>query len=156
MLRKHWYIGIFILILSSCDYFSTPKNDPPQEPIDTFPESSEVKAPLFDTCKTVSLENLQTCFATTFSSHISNYLKDKTVVVQEHLHDTVWMQILINNTGKISLENLILSDSIQHRIPEINSWLQESIIALPEVKPAYVRNQPTSTRYKLPVILKIN
>ncbi|WP_459212591.1 hypothetical protein [Aquimarina rhabdastrellae] len=155
MSGKHWGIGLVVLALYSCDYLGFKTQQPVE--VDNSPiQLNEVRPPLFKKCETLSEEELRECFEATFSNHINTYLENKTAVVTEKLHDTIWMQVLINNIGKVSIESISVSDSVQRSIPKIKTWLEESIISLPEVQPPYVRNQPTSTRYKLPVILKIN
>ena len=83
-------------------------------------------------------------------------LEDK--LVSNKINDTVFLSLLIDELGQISLLNIDNLDGVLIEIPDIESILTNSLKNIPSLYPATKTNLgiPVSTKFQLPLILKSN
>ncbi|WP_025742377.1 hypothetical protein [Aquimarina pacifica] len=159
MNTRNWYIGLFIFSLFSCDSFVLKKENKDKivkEELDKLNRNEVEQPPLFRACRRKQEAELVACFQSTITNHIQNTLAKNTFTLTESIHDTLWIPLRITKEGTIQLEEFELPDIIKTQIPELKNKLEESIQALPKVKPAHTRGTPVTTQYKLPLVIHID
>jgi len=158
MIKRIYYISIFICILCSCDNLIDKKENSEKILEDKWSEidKNQVdKPPSFDACIDEPEES-DICFQTIITQHIKTYLAANIISVKESINDTIWVPLLITKDKKIILEDFTVPSIITSQIEDFDSILAESIKSLPAVKPAIVRSTPVTTRYKLPIVIHMN
>ncbi|MHA7058794.1 hypothetical protein ACWGOQ_0016335 [Aquimarina sp. M1] len=159
MIKKSCYIYLLIFTFFSCDSFIVKKENQEkvlEEKWNEIDKNQVDEPPLFEACEHMSEEEQKSCFQETINKHISKHLADHTITVKEAINDTVWVPILITKNSEIILEDFSVPEMIQSQIPDFRVLIQESIQSLPRVDAAHTRGTPTSARYKLPVVIKID
>lgn len=113
--------------------------------------------PLFDGCdETKDKEIQKRCFKTTFISHLLDTLQKQEMVVHKALHDTVHVQLLIDQQGVLSILSIKKSEQVQKQIPQLDSIITRSLTTLPTLYPALKRDIPVATKLNLPIVLKVD
>ena len=154
------YISVFILCvcLFSCEYFDKKKissEEILQEDLRTFNWSEVDEYPSFPNCETSETKELRKqCFETTLVDHIVMSLQSKKMVVTKDLNDTIMIKFHISEKGEIQVLDMTISDETQDQIPDIRSYLLESVSTLPTIDAAIKRRQFVKTEFVLPVVLK--
>ncbi|WP_108804954.1 hypothetical protein [Aquimarina sp. Aq107] len=159
MIKRFYYISVLIFTLFSCDNLVIKKENQEQvlkEKWNEIDKNQVEEPPLFDDCKHLSGEEMERCFHNTINEQIGNYLQDQTIKVKEPINDTIWVPLLITKNGDIILEDFLVPDIITSQIPDFKNIIEESIDNLPDVEPAHTRSTPVNTRYKLPLVIRIN
>ncbi|MFD2563125.1 hypothetical protein [Aquimarina rubra] len=159
MIKRSYYIFVLVFTLFSCDNLIVKKENQEevlQEKWKEIDKNQVDEPPLFEACKQASEEEQKRCFQETINKHIGDYLSDHTITVQEAINDTVWVPLLITKEGDIILEDFLVPDIITSQIPDFKDILEESIEQLPDIEPAHTRSTPVNTRYKLPLVIRIN
>lgn len=113
--------------------------------------------PLFDGCdETKDKEIQKQCFETTFIGHLLDTLQKQKMVVHKALHDTVNVQLLIDQQGVLSILSIEKSELVQKQIPQLDSIIAQSLTTLPTLYPALKRDIPVATKLNLPIVLKVD
>jgi len=155
------YLKIFILILclSSCDYYDKKKvnsQDIVNEEMQTFNWNEVDEYPSFDNCNSLETKELRRqCFQTTLTNHITSQLALRKIVVTQDLNDTIEMSFFISEKGDLHVLHIESNPKISSQIPEINTFLTESLSNLPKISPAIKRGQQVKTEFKIPIIIKV-
>ncbi|WP_347923997.1 hypothetical protein [Pontimicrobium sp. SW4] len=155
------YLKIFVLIIcfTSCDYFDKKKvnsQDIVKEELETFNWNEVDEYPSFDNCSSSDTKEFRKqCFQTTLTNHITSQLALRKIVVTEDLNDTIEMTFFISEKGNLSVLNIESNPKIAAQIPEINTFLNESLNNLPQISPAIKRGQQVKTEFKIPIIIKV-
>ena len=148
---------IFLFCLGSCTFFKIEKVNP-----DEVLERERLgllkgglgEYPLFDTCKNrVQTEEQKKCFQQELCEHIASYLEQQAFYIEGIVLDTLWIPLLIDSTGTVTVEGFDIPDFIADQEPSLSVLLEESVESLPELGPAHVRGVPVTTRYRLPLVL---
>ena len=72
----------------------------------------------------------------------------------KQIRDTVMVDILVDNQGKISISKIHKNQNVIEQIPELDSLLYESIAELPAtIQPSLKRGIPVNSMFKLPIIV---
>ncbi|WP_378179049.1 hypothetical protein [Aquimarina sp. SS2-1] len=159
MTKRFYFIYVLIFTFCSCDHLIVKKENQEEvlkEKWNEIDKNQVDEPPLFEACKHASEEEQKNCFQNLINKHISNHLTDHTITVTESINDTIWVPLLITKEGDIVLEDFLVPDIITSQIPDFKDILEESIDQLPEVEPAHTRSTPVNTRYKLPLVIRIN
>jgi hypothetical protein len=150
----------FILCFTSCDYFDKKKittEEILQEDLQTFNWNEVDEYPTFASCDSSSTKaERRNCFETTLSSHITSQLAQEKIVVTKDINDTISIKFLISEIGELSVLEIKSSEQIKTQIPEIDSFLKQSLKGLPKILPAFKRGQQVKTEFKLPIVIKVN
>lgn len=156
---KYLKFLILIVCLSSCDYFDKKKvnsQDIVKEELETFNWNEVDEYPTFDDCSSSDTKELRKqCFQTILTNHITSQLALRKIVVTEDLNDTIEMSFVISEKGNLSVLNIKSNPKITSQIPEINTFLNESLNNLPQISPAIKRGQQVKTEFKIPIIIKV-
>jgi predicted ester cyclase len=151
----------FLLLLfmaTSCQFFETEKI-----PSETF-YKEELKSidwkevdqyPSFANCENITAKPEQkSCFENTLSAHLRQTFSKHNAIAVHDLNDTVNLSFSINNKGKLLVESIKITATLQAEFPLLNQWLMEGIDTLHPVAPAYKRGIPVATKFTLPIVIK--
>lgn len=156
------YVSLLLLILSvsSCEYFDKKKissEEILQEELRTFNWNEVDEYPSFAICDSSSTKQLRKqCFEVTLSNYITGQLVLKKMVVTRDLNDTIEMKFHISEKGEIAIIGMEVPNEVKEQIPEIETYLTESISNIPTIAPAIKRGQEVKTEFKLPIVLRSN
>jgi len=113
--------------------------------------------PIFEGCDELSeKEVLKKCFEDYVTNTLYTELSNHTIVVQESIQDTVWIDFIVNETGKFCLDSIHLTPVVRNEIPELPLWIHDATDALPKAEPAMKRDILVKTRFKLPLVLRVD
>lgn len=158
--KNYWYTFICLVItLYSCDKLVLKKDNRDtivKEKWNELDKNEVEEPPLFEACLYKIREEQENCFHRTITQHIQEDLIDNTFTVVEAINDTVWIPLLITKDAEIIIEDYALPELIESQLPDFREILEESINNLPKIEPAHTRGTPTSARYKLPLVIKID
>lgn len=147
---------LFLLIfITSCDKLSFKKNN--NIPVlDTIVDYSTVDTfPSFKVCDTI-IDKLkkQDCFRVTIHQKIGEELQKHTFSIKDSINTTVLVDLIINAKGDIIFSGLN-SEKIKTELPELDSVIRKSVANLPKVLPAVKRGIPVTTKYQMPIKIKL-
>lgn len=113
--------------------------------------------PSFAVCDSISeSDKIKHCFEDHITASFYEQLSKHTIVVQETLDETVWIDFVVNEKGKICLDSIHLTPTIRKEIPNLPLWINDATTLLPVSYPATKRGIPVKTRFKIPVVLKVD
>lgn len=155
-------LAVFLLFLGlvSCEYFNVKKTTPEAiltEELKTFNWNEVDSYPSFSVCDTLQTKTeKKACFESTLVNHIMEVLQKETIVVSKDVKDTIMLSFLISETGALSINSIEINPITQEEIPNIETFITESLDTLPQIYPAIKRGQQVKTQFKLPIILQVN
>jgi len=148
-----------IMVTNSCDFISPKKTTLINtELANSTIDFNDVDVyPLFmdcNNCDTSEKQNL--CFEVELIRRLQK-LTSKTVLdASGKVNDTVLVDILVNNQGKISIVKIHKNEIVAEQIPELDSLLYKSIASLPAaVQPSLKRGIPVNSMFKLPILVSV-
>ena len=153
-------IGLVILSLFfySCEYFETKKISS-----ETFVKD-EIKSinwrdvdqyPIFKNCELISKKEQQkSCFEATLSSYIYLSIKVEETVVTTDLNETLTIDFIIDEKGKLMITSMIIDSLIRAQIPLLEKNIKRSMDSIQLIAPAYKRGIPVKTSFQLPMEIK--
>lgn len=152
-------IGVFcMLALQSCDWNSikkpTVKAGYTHEDIIDY---TVVDAyPLFAECQGLADNSAQNiCFENTFKEKVELSLKQEQFTTSKVFTDTVYAKILVDASGKFSVEALEMTETTAQAIPQFDSIFRADINKMPLLlQSATKRGIPVNSRFKLPIIIR--
>jgi hypothetical protein len=152
MLLRVFSFLLLLLLSTSCDKFSFSKSKSIQV-LDTIVNFSSVDtSPSFKECDSIIDKRLKSnCFRTTIHQKIGAELQKHQFVISDAISEIVYVDLLINAKGKITLEAIIASEVIKSQLPQLDSILSLSVARIPSVYPAIKRGIPVTTKYRLPI-----
>lgn len=157
---KPLYAFIVVLILTSCDYFKVKKTTSEvilKEELQTFNWNDVDVYPTFSVCDSLETKNQKTaCFTEVLTSHISEFLQNKTIIVTHDVTDTINLKLQVSETGVLSLLDFEADSLLIKEIPNIKSLIYSSLDSMPKIYPAVKRGQQVKTEFDLPFIIKAN
>ena len=157
---KYLKIVLILLLASSCQYFETDKISKEtfyQEELKTIDWKDVDQYPAFPKCENFTEKTKQkSCFENALSSHLRQTFTNHNAIAVRDLNDTVTVKFTISNTGKLSIMEIQITETIKAEFPLLHNWLEESIDTLHPVAPAYKRGIPVATQFILPIIINTN
>ena len=143
---------IFTAFCTSCDKLSFNKNEHIQA-LDTIVDFSSVDvSPSFKLCDSIIDKTKKTaCFRVAIHQKIGEQLQQYSFTLKDAISETIFVNLLINSNGTISLDEIQSSKNIKLQLPELDSLLKVSVQKLPSIYPAIKRGIPVTTKYKLPI-----
>jgi len=155
---KKTLLFVFLVSLTSCDYFETRKVTSDEILSEETKELNwqEVdQYPAFEECREVmESEAAKACFGNKVASYFYARLEAKQPVVTETLNDTLYLYLKISEKGIPAIDSMELDSLVVAQLPEIRSWLAQSVDSLPRIYPATKRGIPVVTTFKMPIIIK--
>ena len=148
-------ILIALLVISSCQ--SNLNKVEADNNIEKITWTSNDEFPSIELCNELSESRLvNDCFKNFLSSEILKNLNLSKVTIEKPLNDTVNIELLIDNKGKISISDKVISENIIQMISNFEIFLDNAIDSLPIVLPATKTTLGISvnSKFQLPIILK--
>ena len=111
--------------------------------------------PSFASCDHLEKEAQKNCFFQALTAQIYERLSQNNLVVSKAIHDTIQVQLHIDSLGSIKINNIQKASITSSQLPSLDSLIRESIYNLPKASPANKRGIPVSTKFVLPIILRV-
>ena len=110
--------------------------------------------PVFENCLEInSVKNKNNCFVETITSSFRENLKTNSLVLNRTLIDTARMFLKVNKIGKISIENMTISEQNNKYREVITKSFENTVSSLPKLYPAIKRGQAVDVRFNIPIII---
>ena len=110
--------------------------------------------PVFENCLEINnVKNKNNCFVETITSSFRENLKTNNLVLNRTLIDTVRMFLKVNKIGKISIENMTISEQNNKYREVITKSFETTVSSLPKLYPAIKRGQEVDVRFNIPIII---
>ena len=110
--------------------------------------------PVFENCLEINnIKNKNNCFVETITSSFRENLKTNNLVLNRTLIDTVRMVLKIDKIGKISIENMTISDQNNKYKEVITKSFKNTVLSLPKLYPAIKRGQEVDVMFNIPIII---
>lgn len=149
-------------MLYSCNYFENKKihatDDLVQEKLLEMDKTSVDKYPVFENCETENSNSdiEKDCFVTTLSQYISDSFSEENLILNNELDVSFQTTIEVTHLGKVNILAIEIKPLLKEQIPNITKLVTKSLVALPEIKPAYKKTQsgeliPVTTKFTIPV-----
>lgn len=147
---------VIIIFFYSCNKFSFEKNKKTKV-LDTVGYFSEVhSSPSFKECDSIiNKKRKEDCFRKTIHLKIKEGLQKHTFTIKDSISETVFVDLLINTKGKITLDTIQLSEYTRTQLPNLYNIITFSIENLPVITPANKRGMRVTTKYRLPIKIEL-
>ena len=110
--------------------------------------------PVFENCLEINnVKNKNNCFVETITSSFRENLKTNNLVINRTLIDTVRMVLKVDKIGKISIENMTISDQNNKYKEVITKSFENTVSSLPKLYPAIKRGQEVDVIFNIPIII---
>ena len=110
--------------------------------------------PVFENCLEINnVKNKNNCFVETITSSFRENLKTNNLVLNRSLIDTVRMVLKVDKIGKISIENMTISDQNNKYKEVITKSFENTVSSLPKLYPAIKRGQEVDVIFNIPIII---
>ncbi|WP_430928412.1 hypothetical protein [Polaribacter marinivivus] len=145
-----------IVFCSACNKFSFTKKENFQQ-LDTIVDFTSVDTfPSFTVCDSLIDKNKKyNCFRNTIHKKIGEELLTYSLSTKDSINETIFVDLIIDTKGKVHLEQLNSSEKIKTEFPELDSLLKLSVAKLPKIYPAIKRGIPVTSKYQLPIKIKL-
>lgn len=157
-MKKALLLLVVFTTISGCDRFETKKIS--SEEI-LSAETKELnwkdvdQYPAFRECRDImEVEAAKECFGNKVASYIYAGLEEKQPVVSESIEDTLLLYLSISEKGIPAIDSVHMDSLVPFHLPEIRSWLKESVDSLPTIYPASKRGIPVATKFRMPIVIK--
>lgn len=152
-----FYWIVLGLSLASCEFFASPETKTQQlveEELSAIDWNEVDQYPLFDTCEeTASKPEQQNCFEQNLVMHLSMSLQDFEFQSDQSLADTLYVDFMVDNQGRISVVSMDKNPEFSMENPEFERIVSKSLRSLPRLEPALKRGIPVSSRFRIPLVL---
>jgi len=148
-------ILIALLVISSCQ--SNLNKVEADNNIERITWTSNDEFPSVELCNELAEPRLvNDCFKNFLSSEILKNINLSKIIIEKPLNDTVNIELLIDNKGKITMADKVISKNIIQRISNFEIILDNAIDSLPIVLPATKTTLGVSvnSKFRLAIILK--
>ena len=110
--------------------------------------------PVFENCLEINnVKNKNNCFVETITNSFRENLKTNNLVLNRTLIDTVRMVLKVDKIGKISIENMTISDQNNKYKEVITKSFENTVSSLPKLYPAIKRGQEVDVIFNIPIIV---
>ena len=144
------------MLFTSCDKFSFSKSKK-QQALDTIVDFSSVDMfPSFKVCDAIiNKDKKADCFRKTIHQKIGEELLKHEFTIKDAIDEVVYVDVLINSKGEFRIDAIVSSKNIKNKIPKLDSLIKATVHNLPTIYPAIKRGIPVTTKYRLPVKIKL-
>ena len=111
--------------------------------------------PAFRECRDIlEMEEAKACFGNKVASYVYAQLEEKQPVISDSLNETLLLYITVSEKGIPAIDSMEIDSVVTYHLPEIRSWLRESIDSLPTIYPATKRGIPVATKFRMPIVVR--
>lgn len=111
--------------------------------------------PAFKECRELmESEAAKACFGKKVAHYFYGRLEEKQPVVTQSLNDTIYLHLRISEKGIPAIDSVEVDSLVVLQLPEIRTWLEESVNSLPKIYPATKRGIPVVTEFKMPIVVR--
>lgn len=157
-MKKTLLFLISIFLLVSCEEFQTRKISSEEilsEETRDFNWHEVDQYPAFAECRNITeVEAAKTCFGNKVSHYFFSRLQEKQPVVTTEIDDTLYLYLRISEKGTPAIDSMEIDSVVLQQLPEIKTWLVQSVDSLPKIYPATKRGIPVKTTFRMPVVVK--
>lgn len=158
---KRWAIcglAVLALGLGSCEWFPS-RQVRTQQIVDARMQTIDWNRldqfPLFGACdELANRAEQQECFQNTLTLHLSMTLQDFEFRSESALHDTIYIDFLIDNKGGLSILSIGENQALAAENPEFENIVARSLRSLPRLEPALKEGVPVAAQFRIPLVLK--
>ncbi len=155
---KKTLLILFLAAFTSCEYFEKQKISSEEILSEETRELNwqEVdQYPAFEECRELmESDAAKACFGNKVANYFYARLEEKQPVVTEALDDTIYLHLKISEKGISAIDSMEVDSLVVRQLPEIRSWLQQSVDSLPKIYPASKRGIPVVTKFKMPIVIQ--
>jgi len=156
-MRKLLFLFFLFGLLCSCELFESKEEKTQKlvnEELMAIDWNDVDQYPHFDNCdETATKQAQKECFESVMLDFFSKALSGLTFEVDHELHDTVYIDFLVDEHGFISVLNVEEKTDVLNEISDFNHKISERLNDLTTVAPALKRGNPVSLRFRLPLVL---
>ena len=149
---------LIIVVFYGCDRFETKKISSEEilsEETKELNWNDVDQYPAFRECRDImEAEAAKLCFGKKVANYVYARLEQKQPVVSESLEDTLLLYLSISEKGIPAIDSVQVDSLVTYHLPEIKSWLKESVDSLPQIYPASKRGIPVATKFRMPIVIK--
>ena len=111
--------------------------------------------PAFKDCQEITeLSAARQCFEQEVAENVYAYLAKQQPVVTQSIDDTLFLFLQIDRKGTPRIDSVKIDTTLTNELPELRTWLNQSIDSLPKIYPASKRGVPVATVFKMPIVIK--
>ncbi|HER40609.1 MAG TPA: hypothetical protein ENO10_05260 [Salinimicrobium catena] len=155
---KKTLLFLFLVAFTSCEYFEKKKISSEEILSEETRELNwqEVdQYPAFEECRELMESNAaKACFGNKVANYFYARLEAKQPVVTEAIDDTLYLYLRISEKGIPAIDSMEVDSLVVQQLPEIRTWLEQSVDSLPKIYPASKRGIPVVTKFKMPIVIK--
>lgn len=153
-------LGLFAGFFTSCEWqksTATLTQELVDAELKTINWNELDQFPLFDACdETGTKPEQQECFQTTLMLHLAMALQDLDLKSEKELHDTLYLDLKVDNSGGISVLQISDHALLTEENPDFLEVLGKGLKGLPRLQPALKRGIPVSAQFRVPLVLKVH
>lgn len=157
-MKKTLLLVLLPFLFASCEEFQTRKISSEEilvEETRDFNWHEVDQYPAFEECRNISeVQAAKTCFGNKVSHYFISKLQAKQPVVTEEIDDTLFLYLRISEKGTPTIDSMEIDSLVRDQLPDIRTWLIESVDSLPKIYPATKRGIPVKTTFRMPVVIK--
>ena len=157
-MKKTLLLFLLSILFLSCEEFTTRKISSEEifiEETRDFNWHEVDQYPAFAECRNITeVEAAKTCFGSKVAEYFYSNLEEKQPVVTTALDDTLYLYLKISEKGRPAIDSMEIDSLVMAQLPEIRTWLNESVDSLPKIYPATKRGIPVKTTFRMPVVIK--
>ena len=157
-MKKTLLLIFLSFLFSSCEEFQTRKVTSEEilvEETRDFNWHEVDQYPAFSECRNITeVEAAKTCFGNKVSQYFFSRLEAKQPVVTTEIDDTLYLYLKISEKGKPTIDSMEIDSLVLDQLPDIRTWLVQSVDSLPTIYPATKRGIPVKTTFRMPVVIK--
>lgn len=157
---KRFFVLLLTLSFFACDYFDKRKvytEDLLEEELQTFDWNDVDEYPSFDVCNAITNKaDKKQCFESNLRTTLNTNLSKHQIIVSDDINDTITLELTIDKTGVLEIGDIKYSERTRTLIPKLDSLIRDSIDPMPKIYPAIKRSQQVTTKFILPIVIKIN
>ena len=146
-----------LLLFVSCELFTSREKHTDQlinEELMAIDWNDVDQYPLFEECDELAEKSVQLqCFQEHMIRHMADTLEGLEYQISEDLHDTVKVDLLIDEHGFMTVLRVQNSNAVDQVLPDFNDEITKRLNDLTTVKPAIKRSVPVSIKFRLPIVL---
>lgn len=157
-MKKALLLLLLPFLFISCEEFQTRKISSEEiliEETRDFNWHEVDQYPAFSECRNITeVQAAKACFGNKVSQYFYSRLEAKQPVVTEALDDTLFLYLRISEKGIPAIDSTEIDSLVRDQLPEIESWLSQSVDSLPKIYPATKRGIPVKTTFRMPIYIK--